>query len=170
MTTEPASYELFRSARRSAVHLEMRDMYTPEDPDYRDWREGRRFNPAERWADWFNLISATVARGVIVRRARVISEPVTDFIRFEYEVTKDHNIAAGEQVRWLPRQHATDLALPGNDFWVFDSEVLIINHFAGDGSWVGEERCDDPVTAKLCAYAFEQVWKRATPHEHYRSP
>jgi hypothetical protein len=30
------------------------------------------------------------------------------------------NAAAGEDVRWLPRRRASDLALPGTDFWVLD--------------------------------------------------
>jgi hypothetical protein len=96
---EPLTYELFRSARRHAVHLEMRDSYTPDDPDWREWRDGHRFNPAQRWRDWFDLMRDTTSRGVRVRRARIVSEPVTDYIRFEYDVTADHNIAAGEQVR-----------------------------------------------------------------------
>lgn len=104
MASEPLSYDLFRSAERSAMHLEMRDAYTPSDPDWLDWQAGKRFDPAEReeWRGFARLISATVARGVSVRRARIVSEPVTDYIRYEYDVTAGHNLAAGEQVRWLP--------------------------------------------------------------------
>lgn len=32
--TEPAAYDLLRSAVRSAVHLEMRDGYAPGDADW----------------------------------------------------------------------------------------------------------------------------------------
>ncbi len=85
----------------------MRDIYTPDDPDWLDWQAGRRFDPAERWASWSDLIRATVARGVSVRRIRLVSEPVTDYIRFEYDVTAAHNLAAGEQVRWLPRARSS---------------------------------------------------------------
>ncbi|WP_438948653.1 DUF6879 family protein [Streptomyces atratus] len=55
------------------------------------------------------------ARGVRVLRARVVSEPVTEYIRFEHAIT-DANLRAGEEVRWLPRRRASTLALPGNDF------------------------------------------------------
>lgn len=34
-----------------------------------------------------------------------------------------HNVKAGEEVRWLPRRQASDLALPGNDFWLFDGSA-----------------------------------------------
>jgi uncharacterized protein DUF6879 len=168
LTTEPATYELFRSAVRSASHLEMRDSYTPEDPDWQDWRAGRRFDPAERWRGWFDLISGTTSRGVRVRRARIVSEPVTEYIRFEYDVTAGLNLAAGEDVRWLPRRSAGDLLVPGCDFWVFDETTVVFNHFDGVGNWVCEDRRDDDSLAKQCASAFDKVWDRAIPHELYR--
>lgn len=60
---------------------------------------------------------ATAARGVKLRRARIVSEPVSEYIRFEHDGTPQ-NIAAGEDVRWLPRARASALSLPGNDCWV----------------------------------------------------
>lgn len=111
MTT--AVREALGRARSSAVHLEMRDIYTLDDPDFADWRAGVRFDPAERWKSWFDLVVSTVSRGVRMRRARVVSEPVSEYIKFEYDVTERHNVAAGEEVRWLPRRRAADLALRG---------------------------------------------------------
>jgi hypothetical protein len=148
--------------------LELRDSYTPEDPNWRDWREGRRFNPAERYHTWFNLIAAATARGVQVRRARIVSEPVTAYIRFEYDLTPGLNLAAGEQVRWLPRRHAADLLVPGSDFWAFDETVVVFNHFDGVGDWVCEERRDDAVLAQRLATAFATIWDHATPHDQYQ--
>jgi len=168
VTTEPVAYGLLRSAEHSAAHMEMRDLYTPDDPDWLDWRAGRRFDPEERWASWSGLIRATVARGVSVRRLRLVSEPVTDYVRFEYDVTAAHNLAAGEQVRWLPRSTAAGLLVPCSDFWVLDDQVVLWNHFAGDGSWVGEEQGDDPTVAKLCASSFDAAWERAIPHQAYQ--
>jgi len=171
VAAEPGTYELLRSTERSAVHLEMRDGYTPDDPDWLDWQAGNRFDPAEReeWRGWFDLVAATVARGVIVRRARIVSEPVSAYIRFEYDVTAGHNLAAGEQVRWLARRRAPDLVVPVSDFWLFDDRLVVWNHFAGDGSWAARELCDDPEVVKLCSSSFEAVWDRAIPHEEYRS-
>ncbi|WP_326642288.1 hypothetical protein OG884_04085 [Streptosporangium sp. NBC_01755] len=159
-----------RTARSSAVHLELRDVYTPNDPDYLAWMAGDRFDPAERWSDWFDLIVATVARGVRVRRARIVSEPVTDYIRYEYDITAAHNIAAGEEVRWLPRRQAADLLVPGSDLWIFDGSVVVFNHFTGDGTWPadGVERRADEALAKRLLAAFDTIWERATPHQDYQ--
>ena len=119
-------------------------------------------------ADWFQSRRSTLARGVVIRRARIVSEPLSDFTRHEFEMTPRLNIPAGEQVRWLPRRRASDLALPGNDFWVFDEHTIRFGYFAGDGELVAHEVCRDPDVLKLCLSAFEAVWDRAIPHEDYR--
>lgn len=168
MIESPTFEELFSACQRSAVHLEMRDMYTPDDKLYLDWKAGLSIDAVERLRDWYDLVSETVARGVEVRRARIVSEPITDFIRHEYEVTPTVNIPAGERVRWLPRRKASDLALPGNDFWVFDDELVRFGYFAGDGTYLGQEIVKDPTVAELCSSAFEAVWERAIDHAHYQ--
>jgi hypothetical protein len=167
VVAEPAIEDLFRSARQSARHLEMRDAYAL-DEDYREWVAGERFDPAERWPWWIELVSTAVARGVSVQRARIVSEPASPYIRYEYDLTSMHNVKAGEDVRWLPRRQASALALPGNDFWLFDDASVLFNHFAGDGTMTGMELVTDPAVVRLCASAFAAVWDRAVPHEHYR--
>ena len=82
-------------------------------------------------------------------------------------MTDELNIAAGEDVRWLSRRSATDLALPGNDFWLFDSSLVLVNYFDGDGENMEVELTDAPEVAKLCESAFEAVWQRATPHAQF---
>jgi hypothetical protein len=146
----------------------MRDEYTPDDPVFIDWRAGVPIAPKERWSDWYDLMTATVGRGVVVRRARIVSEPVTDFIRYEYDLTEGLNLAAGEDVRWLPRRRASDLALPGNDFWVFDGRLVRFGYFAGTGEILDDELVEDGVVVRLCVSAFESVWQRAIPHRDYR--
>ncbi|MFI9105663.1 DUF6879 family protein [Streptomyces fildesensis] len=173
MAAEPTFEELFRLAKRSAVHLEMRDGYMQSDPSFISWQNDPRSIPAERDPDmrpWLALMQEIIGRGVKVRRARVVSEPISDYIRFEHHVTPS-NVLAGEQVRWLPRRKASDLALPGNDFWLFDDSLVVFLHFTGDGELSpegDEERTTDPAVVALCRTAFEAVWERAIPHEEYR--
>ena len=170
-SSAPTFDELISRCTRSAVHLEMRDAYAVdyEEGPFAAWRGGFRHDPAAReswWRPWLDLIQETVSRGIVVRRARIVSEPVSEYTRFLYDGTFS-NVAAGEHVRWLPRRRASDIALPGNDFWLFDGQWIHWNHFAGDGSWTGEEITDEPAAAKLCAEAFDTVWTRATPHDQY---
>ncbi|EXU67636.1 MULTISPECIES: DUF6879 family protein [Streptomyces] len=163
--------DLLAATRHSAVHLEMRDQYAVGDEaeDYAAFQDTGVANtdPSKSfWPEWLPLVTDAVARGVTMRRARIVSEPVTDYIRYEHAITV-LNLRAGEDVRWLPRRHASDLALPGNDFWLLDGRLVQFNHFTGRGDWVGKEHTEDPEVAALCAAAFEAVWQRAVPHEKY---
>ena len=168
----PTIAELMDGCERSAVHLEMRDQYgvTAEADDFHAWLETGHVDtdPASPdWASWVSLVTRTVARGVAVRRARIVSEPVSDYIRYEHASTTV-NVHAGEQVRWLPRRRASGIALPGNDFWLFDDRVIRWGYFSGDGAMVGHEISDDPAAAKLCAGAFDAVWSHAIPHDQFQ--
>lgn len=167
MATVPPFSELIATATTSAVHLETRDAYTPSDPQFQAWLAGRPV-PEPALPEWRDLVRAHVARGVTFRRARVVSEPVSDYIRFEHFITDATNIAAGEDVRWLPRRRASDLCLPGNDFWLFDDRLIRFHHFSGDGEVVEDEFVTDPAVIRMCAAAFETVWERAVPHADYR--
>ncbi|RKN39732.1 DUF6879 family protein [Streptomyces hoynatensis] len=164
----PSFDKLLASCRRSAVHLEMRDSYgvSYEAEDLAAWRRTGRWDNPDYWEPWMTLVRDAVSRGVAMRRARIVSEPVTEYIRFEYAGTSN-NVAAGEDVRWLPRRRASDLALPGNDFWLFDDRLVEWNHFTGDGELAGHELSDDPAVVKLCGHAFEAVWERAVPHGEF---
>ncbi|MFE3739804.1 DUF6879 family protein [Streptomyces sp. NPDC059134] len=164
----PPFRELLAGAERTAVHLELRDTYF-SNPRFEEWRTGSRVDWSDRsswWLPFHQQIADAVARGVAVRRARVVSEPVTEYIRWEHYVTRA-NTAAGEEVRWLPRRQAGDLALAGNDFWLFDGRLLRIHHFSGDGDLVADEITDDAATVEVCATAFDSVWQRAIPHAQY---
>ena len=160
--------DLLRACTVSAVHLEMRDDYTPGDSWFRAWRDGDREEFERQLArPWLQAIREITGRGVGVRRLRVVSEPVTDYIRFEHATT-DSNIDAGEEVRWLPRRQAADLLLPGCDCWVFDSRRVLFNFFDGPGEWAGAAVCDDAGVAARHATAFAEAWARGVPHADYR--
>jgi hypothetical protein len=167
MAKVPPFSELIAATMRSAVHLESRDVYSPSDPLYQEWLAGKPIpNPA--LPEWRDLVRQHTARGVAFRRARIVSEPLSDYIRYEHHITDASNIAAGEEIRWLPRQRAGGLMVPVNDFWVLDNRLVRFGYFAGDGEFLEHELTDDPQTVETCAEAFERVWGLAIPHDRYR--
>ncbi|WP_282795193.1 DUF6879 family protein [Streptomyces sp. CC224B] len=168
MSLIPEFAELLVGTTKSAVHLEMRDAYY-SNPRFEAWQEGRRVDWSDRaswWRPYHQSVADAVARGVQVRRARIISEPVSAYIRWEHYQTRA-NIEAGEQVRWLPRHRTWDMLLPGTDLWIFDERLMRVHHFSGDGEWITKELRDEPAVVGQHAAAFERVWERAVPHDQY---
>jgi hypothetical protein len=165
MTVPPFS-ALIAATTHTAVHLETRDAYTPDDPAFLDWKAGKPVS-APAGADWYDLVREHTNRGVTFRRARIVSEPLADYTRFEFASTS-FNVAAGEQVRWLPRHTAPGLLVPLADYWVFDGWLMRFGFFSGDGAFLGHEMTDDPKVVSTCADAFERVWEQAIPHNDYR--
>ncbi|WP_218125936.1 DUF6879 family protein [Sinosporangium album] len=158
--------EFLADTERSAVHLELRDFYGPEDPAFVTWKETGRHPDDERDERWRELIGSAVARGVRVRRLRVVSEPVTEYVRWEYEITDAVNVAAGEEVRWLPRPENPGL-LPASDFWIFDNRALRLHSYDSEGVRIGDEMIRETVVVAEHAAAFERLWDLAIPHGKY---
>ncbi|MFP3966253.1 hypothetical protein SMC26_28370 [Actinomadura fulvescens] len=159
--------EMLRGANHEALHLELRDFYGPPSKTFADWKAGVEYDPADRFAPWVSLVRETAARGVTVRRARIVGTPVSEYTRYLHWTTS-MNIGAGERVRWLARRDAADLCLTGADFWVIDGAVVYWNHFSGDSVLTEVERDDREASAKLARSAFEAAWARAIDHSEFK--
>ena len=157
--------------QREAVHLEMRDIYATEieKTRFQTWLAGQPLDSqaeAEWWRPWFELMRRNTRAGKRLRRLRIVSEPVTDYIRFEWHDAAQL-VQAGEDVRWLPRRHTSTLLLPGNDFWMFDRHTVAFTYFSGDGHVLDHQVTTDSNVVAACAAAFEQTWGIAIPHNQY---
>jgi hypothetical protein len=161
--------QLTASVRRSAVHLETRDAYGTQtelphmarwaagEPDDLDWLQG-----------WCSKVREHVAHGRTVRRAKIVSEPLSDYQRWAYTLIQPM-VDAGEDIRWVPRRLVSSIAIPGNDFYVLDDELVVFLHYAGSGLNTALTTSTDPGDIELCRTAFEKVWAVAIPHSEYKS-
>ncbi len=168
LITSEARREFFRTFRREALHLEMRDTYGTqvERPHLAKWEAGER-DDLEWLQPWFATVREVRRAGKLMRRARIVSEPVTDYQRW---VLSDSHLftEAGEEIVWVPRRLVSGIALPGNDFWLFDEEVAVFSVFAGDGQVVERQLWTEPDVVRLCKTAFEAVWTLGIPDHEYR--
>ncbi len=161
---------LIAGFRREALHLEMREVYAAADHGrFRKWIAGEEFDArdeAQWWAPWREMMRCHQDSGRVLRRLRVMSEPVTEYIRFEWLDTAEL-VKAGEDVRWLPRQRASGLLLPGNDLWCFDGQSIVFTFLSGEGAVQGYEMATDPELVGKVVAAFETAWSAAIPHGEY---
>lgn len=133
-----------RGFRHSSFRLETRDRYN--EPNERDHYQ--RWLAGERVGDWWrrgflDMVEARTGDGARMARVRVVSEPASDYTRFGF-VLGAYNVAAGEDIRYLPRGRAAQLDLPGEDWWLIDSTRVGVIRFGDDDILLGAEIIDDP--------------------------
>lgn len=160
--------QLFRDFKQSAFHLEMQDVYSVADEvePLRKWRAGEP-DDYEWVREWHELIKAATAAGKSVVRARVVTEPLTGYVRFEHAMAR-FNVAAGEQLFWVPRSRTAGIDFPEHDFWLLDDATVAFNVFAADGSSFGTRLATDPAIVEQCLRVRDQVLAVGVPHEDYR--
>jgi hypothetical protein len=153
---------------REAVHLEMRDAYgtAVELPHMARWAAGEP-DPLDWLDDWCGALREHVRAGRSVRRARIVSEPLSDYQRWSLSIA-DPMVEAGEDIRWVPRRLVSSVALPGNDFYLLDDRLAVFLLYAGSGMSAGMVSSTDPADMRLCRSAFEAAWALAVPHRAYQ--
>lgn len=161
----PEFGRLFDSFEHTAFRLEVRASYAPsyEAEDYRKFLAGQPFELS--WMqDWLTMIRAAAAQGRRFARVRVVDVPMSDYNRWSYAVA-EHNIAAGEDIRYLARDQAEAVGLPGHDFWLFDSRALAVMRFDDGDRFQGAEIADDPSVIVQHNYWRDVAWHHALRRE-----
>ncbi len=159
----------FASFEFTAFRLETRDQYTEESE-----REPlRRFlagePPDDAWfMAWYRTVQQIAAQGRRMTRVRVVSEPHTNYVRFEMDLARRLNAPAGEDIRYLPRDRAASLGLPDEDFWLLDSERVLVLHFIGDPVVRIELVTDPAAVIRHCRWR-DTAWRHAIRLDDYQA-
>lgn len=159
--------ELFRTFRQSAFHLEVQDAYhTPEEAGPFDLFVAGKADDFAWLQPWLTLMRQATSAGKSITRARVATVPHGDYTRWGLTVA-EHNIAAGEDIRWLPRHLIDPGELTADDFWLFDEERVVFTIFEPGGALGGGAATTDPTIVGRCRAVRERVWQAAIPHREY---
>ncbi|WP_228011421.1 DUF6879 family protein [Nonomuraea phyllanthi] len=174
MTSEVSPDEfldMFRQATSDVFRLELRDRYNvPAERDRweafqaRDWPRLDELNAAQR-VTWMQLMQEVAEAGRRVERVRVVTEPPSDYIRFELRLNAG-NAEAGEDIRYLPRDQARGLDLPEVDYWLFDT-VAVVLRFNEDDELLGMDLADDLATIESFRAGKAAAWRQAVPYQEY---
>jgi hypothetical protein len=117
-------------------------------------------------AGWLDRVSAARDAGRRMQRVHVVTEPLSDYLRFEITGYR-LNVEAGEDVRILPRRASEGLDLPDHDFWLFDDRQVVRMRYDGEGAFLGAELVEDPrAAARYCTWR-EAALAAAIPYDRY---
>ncbi|MDA8372560.1 MAG: hypothetical protein M0026_22175 [Nocardiopsaceae bacterium] len=95
--------------------------------------------------EWGDEIRAGIAAGRRYSRVHVVTEPLSDYLRFECACGYRLSVTAGEDIRILPVQEGDwPDGIPRLDYWLFDSHRLLKMNYGPDGALLTPELVDDP--------------------------
>jgi hypothetical protein len=115
---------------------------------------------------WLDLLRETAAQGRRITRVRVVSLPLTDYSRFGVWCAQFTG-SAGEDIRYLERGAASALNLPHQDYWLFDSRLLLRMHFDDGDAFLGGEIIEDPAGIVQHNYWRDAAWHHAVRRDDF---
>jgi hypothetical protein len=137
---DPALGRLFTGVRRSWFRLETLQHYEVdyEREEFAAFLHGE--HPGIVPGPWEEMIASHAAAGRRLSRVHVITEPVSDYIRYElayYEISA----AAGEDVRLIPVPEGEwPSGVPQADFWLFDERDVWVMAYDEEGRFLFAEQ------------------------------
>lgn len=161
---DPDFGALFTGFKHTAYRLEKLQVYdvSYEEEPYRAFLEGRPepSYPAKR--EWVAMIQDAAAAGKVMQRVHIVTEPLTDYLRYEMQ-SYASNADAGEDIRILPADEipVDDVvrfaSLP--DYWLFDSSDLWVMQYDHYGKFLWAQQVTEPATIVRA-----MLWRDAALH------
>lgn len=132
--------DCFDTMRYEAWRLETRPVYRmPQEAE----KLARFLNgekpPDDYTSGWMDDVRRWRVEGKYVGRVHVLSRPLSDYLRFEFEYYYRHHVTVGDDIRILDITDRENPGLPDQDFWIFDESTVVLMHYRPDGVQVSRE-------------------------------
>ncbi len=157
---------LLRSVRRSSWRWECQAEYAVDLPEVERWRAGLPAVETDDDRAWLDHLRRLRADGIPFQRVRMFTEPLNDYLAWMRQAIGP-NVAAGEDVRWLPESTARSRGLPSYDFYLLDDELVAILQFTDAKHLTGVEVNDAPDFVAAHRQWRDTAWPLAIPHAGY---
>lgn len=160
----------FRDFRFTAYRLETLQHYAVgyEQDEFSRFLAGEERGTFPGIAGWCDTVRAAVAAGKRMHRVHVVTEPLSDYVRFECAWSYEHTVEAGEDVRLIPvGGDEWPEGLPHYDYWLFDSSVLIAMYYDDAGQFLSGEIVTDPHLLVRANYWRDLAVQASVPYRDY---
>lgn len=154
--------------QRRAFRLETLDFYDAvnEREPYATFLSGQLVDPAWR-RPWQGLVRGVRESGRMMERVHIVSEPVTDYVRFSLLHGYPASVEAGEDVRILGLAAASEAGLRCDDFWLFDDALAALLAYDGDGRVERVSLTNEAVALALLRGTRDMSLRLASPLAQY---
>ncbi|MCA1441255.1 hypothetical protein I6F07_13740 [Ensifer sp. IC4062] len=141
-------------AQRQVFRLECLPSYRAldDEEDLAAFRNGEPPNPSGM-EGWNKVIKANSSRGVITQRVRLVTQPVSEYLRFEIIWGYRFSAPAGEDIRIIEEYQVAELRdvsgfLP--DFWLIDDHEVYVLLYDFEGYHFGNLKVTGDAAVPFC--------------------
>lgn len=159
---------LFRDFEYSAWHLETRRGYASDrDEAFQQFlTTGVVAWEGDMDSDWHRTVKRQTGAGKSVGRVRVVDNPPTDGQRYLLGYAAC-NVATGETAGCLWRTDAQRINLLEEDFWIFDSRLVVVLHFSDADELLYYETKTEPAEVVRYSVARDAATRHAVPYDYF---
>ena len=168
ITLEHLARDFTSLFQRRVFRLEALDYYEAanEREPYTAFLAGQPVDPAWR-RPWQGLVRGVRESGRTMERVHIVSEPVTDYLRFSLLHGYPASVEAGEDVRVLGLTAASEAGLRRDDFWLFDDDLAAQLAYDGEGRVERVFLTAEPSTLRLLRSTRDRSLRLARPLAQY---
>ncbi len=118
---------------------------------------------------WAAVLRDHRREGRVAQRVHVITEPISDYARWELTWGYAPSVEAGEDIRIVPVSEGVPwpVDIPHCDYWLFDAHELYDMHYDPDGMWLGVELVTDPARIATACHWREAALHHSVPWRQY---
>lgn len=129
----------FTEIEQEAWRLETLPQYLvpQEAEEFAAFREGRPLPPYTA-SSYTERVSRQRAEGKYHGRVHIVTQPLSDYLRFEFRYYAVH-VRAGDDIRILDVTNRPNPLEGVQDFWMFDRTEVVLMNYEDDGRQINRE-------------------------------
>lgn len=158
-------------SKKEIFRLQLLNTYDVESSkkSFEDYRRGKPINIDEipGYKDWLSRIETKKKQGVRVINMQVVDLPLNDYTRYAVEVILPINERAGQESYFIERSKAADTVSGFQDFWMFDSEKVLLMDYDKNGRFLGGRVLTDTLSIARYVKLKHSLSKIAAPMKEF---
>jgi hypothetical protein len=132
---------MLREFRSEAWRLETLPQYlvTQESEELEAFRAGKRIDPQTYSSSYTEDLKRLRGEGKRKGRVHIVTQPLSEYLRFEFSRYYAPHVRAGEEIRILDVTNRENPLPKVQDFWMFDRTRVVLMHYGDDGTQISRE-------------------------------
>ncbi len=135
--------EIWKNTRHEIFRLELLNTYLVdyEKEPFERYKRREKFNALEYpdFIEWLSNIEQKVKESVRIIDIQVLDLPMSEYLKFGISTGSIFAAEKGEEFLFIERDKVKDLIFGFQDYWMFDSKIIISMDYDSEGRFIKKE-------------------------------